>query len=137
MVVHRLLAAAIGLERLPEPARDKDTLRALADNLNTRHRNAQVMPPPLGNLHARSRMSACATFTRLPHEWACMHGCGVVSQCCKRFACSSGAQMAGRASVELHTLVFFKDREVVADARVTKARVDAVASACLCMHACA
>ena len=30
------------------------------------------------------------------------------------------AQMAGRASVELHTLIFFKDRETVADARITK-----------------
>ena len=28
--------------------------------------------------------------------------------------------MAGRASVELHTLIFFKDQEVVADARVTR-----------------
>jgi hypothetical protein len=31
-------------------------------------------------------------------------------------------KMAGRASVELHTLIFFKSRIVVADARVTKAR---------------
>lgn len=30
------------------------------------------------------------------------------------------AQMAGRASVGLHTLIFFKDRTVLADARVTK-----------------
>jgi hypothetical protein len=29
--------------------------------------------------------------------------------------------MAGRASVELHTLIFFRSRQVVADARVTKA----------------
>ena len=28
--------------------------------------------------------------------------------------------MAGRASVELHTLIFFKDQEVIADARVTR-----------------
>lgn len=69
MVVHRLLAAAIGLHRLPEEAKDGERLRALAGNLNIRHRNAQ---------------------------------------------------MAGRASVELHTLIFFKDREVIADARVTK-----------------
>ena len=32
------------------------------------------------------------------------------------------AQLAGRASVELHTLIFFKDRVVTADARVTKVR---------------
>ena len=69
MVVHRLLAAAIGLNRLPEDAQDGDRLHALTGNLNLRHRNAQ---------------------------------------------------MAGRASVELHTLIFFKDREVIADARVTR-----------------
>ena len=33
------------------------------------------------------------------------------------------AQQAGRASTELHTLIFFKDRTVVADARVTKVGV--------------
>lgn len=82
MVVHRLLAAAIGLERLPDQARDRDALRALCDNLNARHRNAQ---------------------------------------------------MAGRASVELHTLIFFRDRQVVADARITKARsLHSVRSAILC-----
>lgn len=73
MVVHRLLAAAIGLNRLPEDAKDGDRLAALAGNLNIRHRNAQ---------------------------------------------------MAGRGSVELHTLIFFKDREVIADARVTKVRAN-------------
>ena len=30
------------------------------------------------------------------------------------------AQMAGRASVELHTLIFFKDRTIFADARITR-----------------
>ncbi|CAL5222204.1 g4534 [Coccomyxa viridis] len=73
VVVHRLLAAAIGLNRLPEDAKDGDRLHALAGNLNLRHRNAQ---------------------------------------------------MAGRASVELHTLIFFKDREVIADARVTRVRAN-------------
>ena len=28
--------------------------------------------------------------------------------------------MAGRASVELHTLIFFRGKEIVADARITK-----------------
>ena len=32
--------------------------------------------------------------------------------------------MAGRASVELHTLIFFKNRTVVTDARVTKVRAN-------------
>lgn len=34
--------------------------------------------------------------------------------------CHSLAQMAGRSSVELHTLIFFRGRTVVADARITK-----------------
>ena len=70
-MVHRLLAASLRLTELPESSKDRESVRALADNLNTRHRNAQ---------------------------------------------------MAGRASVELHTLIFFKDRAVLADARVTKVK---------------
>lgn len=69
-MVHRLLAASLRLAELPESSKDRESVRGLADNLNTRHRNAQ---------------------------------------------------MAGRASVELHTLIYFKDRTVLADARVTKA----------------
>lgn len=69
VVVHRLLAASLGIEALPEKAQDRDALKELTDNLNTRHRNAQL---------------------------------------------------ASRASVELHTLIFFHGRSVVADARVTK-----------------
>ena len=68
-MVHRLLAASLGLQPLPDSARDRAGVRAVADNLNVRHRNAQ---------------------------------------------------MAGRASVELHTLIFFKGRTVVADARITR-----------------
>ncbi|KAF5828225.1 hypothetical protein DUNSADRAFT_18006 [Dunaliella salina] len=73
VMVHRLLAAVLQLESLPETARDREGLRAGADNLNKRHRNAQL---------------------------------------------------AGRASVELHTLIFFKDRTVHADARVTKVKAN-------------
>ena len=57
LVVHRLLAAALGLTPLPRELEDKEALRECTDNLNRRHRNAQF---------------------------------------------------AGRASVDLHTLVFFK-----------------------------
>lgn len=73
VVVHRLLAASIDLEPLPDSARDRDSLNACSDNLNKRHRNAQ---------------------------------------------------MAGRASAELHTLIFFNNRTVVADARVTKVKAN-------------
>ncbi|GAX77417.1 hypothetical protein CEUSTIGMA_g4862.t1 [Chlamydomonas eustigma] len=73
VVVHRLLAAALGLQALPDSARDRDGLRGCSDNLNKRHHNAQ---------------------------------------------------MAGRASVELHTLIFFNGRTVVADARITKVKTN-------------
>ncbi|KAL3151102.1 hypothetical protein ABBQ38_012969 [Trebouxia sp. C0009 RCD-2024] len=73
VLVHRLLAASLGLAPLPESARDRAGVHALTDNLNTRHRNAQ---------------------------------------------------MAGRASVELHTLIFFNNRTIVADARITRVRAN-------------
>jgi exosome complex exonuclease DIS3/RRP44 len=69
VVVHRLLAAVLGLSPLPEAQRNREALAGCAANLNTRHHNAQ---------------------------------------------------MAGRSSVELYTVFFFKDRRLVADARVTK-----------------
>ena len=78
VMVHRLLAAALGIQALPSAAHDRDTLRATCANLNVRHR---------------------------------------------------GAQMAGRASVELHTLIFFRARTIVADARIIK--VSARKEACL------
>jgi hypothetical protein len=63
---------------------------------------------------------------------ACMEGPGSVSSPCSApnpppsraegLLHRRNAQMAGRASVELHTLIFFRGRHVVADARVTKAR---------------
>lgn len=69
VVVHRLLAASLGIIQLPPQAQDRRSLRDLTANLNDRHRNAQF---------------------------------------------------AGRASVELHTLIFFNNRSVTADARVVK-----------------
>lgn len=69
VIVHRLLAAALGLSNLPPQFRDRSTLTSISDNLNYRHRNAQ---------------------------------------------------MAGRASVELHTLIFFKNRPMDAEARIVK-----------------
>jgi exosome complex exonuclease DIS3/RRP44 len=69
VIVHRVLMATLGLVQLPDVLRDTDIMHGVVDNLNARHRNAQL---------------------------------------------------AGRASVELHTLIFFKEREVIADARITK-----------------
>lgn len=72
VIVHRVLMASLGLKPLPDSLRDRPLLHAVVDNLNVRHRNAQ---------------------------------------------------MAGRASVELHTLIFFKDRKTIADARITRVRI--------------
>jgi len=71
VIVHRLLSAALGLSNLPPQLRDRPTLTSVSDNLNYRHRNAQ---------------------------------------------------MAGRASVELHTVIFFKKRPTDAEARIVKIR---------------
>ncbi|KAL5984268.1 Exosome complex exonuclease RRP44 A [Asimina triloba] len=59
VIVHRLLAAALGISKLPPIFQDRPQLTSISDNLNYRHRNAQ---------------------------------------------------MASRASVELHTLIFFRKR---------------------------
>ncbi|KAL9672529.1 hypothetical protein QQ045_028780 [Rhodiola kirilowii] len=71
IVVHRLLAAALGLCKLPSIFQDRPQLTSIADNLNYRHRNAQ---------------------------------------------------MASRASVELHTLIYFRNRPVDTEARIVKIR---------------
>ncbi|CDP01774.1 unnamed protein product [Coffea canephora] len=69
VIVHRLLAASLGIYRLPDVLQDKAQLTSVSDNLNYRHRNAQ---------------------------------------------------MAGRASVELHTLIYFRNRQ----ARIVKIRAN-------------
>lgn len=51
VIVHRVLMAALGLRPLPDALRDRELMRGVVDNLNTRHRNAQVRweqgAPPL------------------------------------------------------------------------------------------
>ncbi|XP_068646865.1 exosome complex exonuclease RRP44 homolog A [Aristolochia californica] len=71
VIVHRLLAAALGIEKLPPIFEDRPQLTSVADNLNYRHRNAQ---------------------------------------------------MASRASVELHTLIYFRNRPTDTEARIVKIR---------------
>lgn len=73
VIVHRLLAASLDLYRLPAVFQDRARLTSIADNLNYRHRNAQ---------------------------------------------------MAGRASVELHTLIYFRKRPTDAEARIVKIRAN-------------
>lgn len=73
VVVHRLLAASLGLIPLPESIRDRSHMQVVVDNMNERHHNAQ---------------------------------------------------MAGRSSVQLHTVIFFRDRRVVADARVVQVKAN-------------
>lgn len=71
VVVHRLLAASLGIYSLPTVFQDRPQLTSIADNLNYRHRNAQ---------------------------------------------------MASRASVELHTLIYFRKRPTDTEARIVKIR---------------
>ncbi|KAJ4963256.1 hypothetical protein NE237_023195 [Protea cynaroides] len=71
VIVHRLLAAALGISKLPPIFQDRPQLTSIADNLNYRHRNAQ---------------------------------------------------MASRASVELHTLIYFRKRPTDTEARIVKIR---------------
>lgn len=75
MLVHRCLAASLGLMKLPEVLKDRHEMDGVVENMNDRHTNA-----------AR----------------------------------------AGRSSAQLHTLTFFKDRELVAEARVIKVRANGV-----------
>ncbi|PKA52121.1 Ribonuclease II, chloroplastic/mitochondrial [Apostasia shenzhenica] len=69
----RLLAAALDIAKLPPVFLDGPQLTSIADNLNYRHRNAQ---------------------------------------------------MAGRASVELHTLIYFKKRPTDTEARIVKIKAN-------------
>ncbi|OMO83389.1 Ribonuclease II/R [Corchorus olitorius] len=71
VIVHRLLAASLGITKLPSVFQDRTQLTSIADNLNYRHRNAQ---------------------------------------------------MASRASVELHTLIYFRNRPTDTEARIVKIR---------------
>ncbi|XP_022855042.1 exosome complex exonuclease RRP44 homolog A [Olea europaea var. sylvestris] len=71
VIVHRLLAASLGTTKLPDIFQNRPQLTSTADNLNYRHRNAQ---------------------------------------------------MASRASVELHTLIYFRKMPTDAEARIVKLR---------------
>ncbi|KAG5623142.1 hypothetical protein H5410_008360 [Solanum commersonii] len=71
VIVHRLLAASLGIYQLPVFSKIDPKLTSISDNLNYRHRNAQ---------------------------------------------------MASRASVELHTLIFFRKRPTDTEARIVKIR---------------
>lgn len=73
VIVHRLLAASLGIYKLPTIFQDRPQLTSIADNLNYRHRNAQ---------------------------------------------------MASRASVELHTVIYFRKRPTDTEARIVKIRAN-------------
>ena len=73
VVVHRLLNAALGLERAHASLQDSEALKAVSDNINVRHRNSQ---------------------------------------------------MAARASVELHTHIFFRKKAAETEARVIRVRAN-------------
>ncbi|XP_042040282.1 exosome complex exonuclease RRP44 homolog A-like [Salvia splendens] len=51
VIVHRLLAASLGICRLPDIFQDRPRLTGIADNLNYRHRNAQMASRGSVELH--------------------------------------------------------------------------------------
>ncbi|XP_002521738.2 exosome complex exonuclease RRP44 homolog A [Ricinus communis] len=51
VIVHRLLAASLGIYKLPTIFRDRPQLTSIADNLNYRHRNAQMASRGSVELH--------------------------------------------------------------------------------------
>lgn len=75
VIVHRLLAAAVGIEPLPVTYESRSAMRKLCDNMNKRHHMAQL---------------------------------------------------AGRSSVALHTLIYFDGRPTVTHASVLKVKADSV-----------
>eukprot|EP00505_MAST-04D_sp_SCG-Rhode-Island_P002029 Stramenopile-MAST_4_protein_2029 len=75
VIVHRLLAAAIGIEPLPLTYESRSAMRKLCDNMNKRHHMAQL---------------------------------------------------AGRASVALHTLIYFDGRPTVTTASILKVKSDSI-----------
>lgn len=95
MVVHRLLAAALGLSSLPPQLRDASTLASLTDS--------KYLIPGLIRIFefqfcGNSSWSSVSTYGLIS-----MHDIDLNYR-------HRNAQMAGRASVELHTLIFFKKR---------------------------
>merc|ERR1739847_132831 len=69
VLVHRLLAASIGIEALPTAYESRSHVRKLCDNMNKRHHMAQL---------------------------------------------------AGRSSVALHTIIYFNDRPTITNASILK-----------------
>ena len=147
VIVHRLLGAALALSVLPTTIKDPQALRSLADNLNNRHRNAQFAGRASVELYtlmyfkdrtilADARITKVGTWTAARVtakgcDWTSLE-CPVMRQGFGRAAhphVFQGWESAhkastalpvtrqGRASVELHTLMYFKDRTISAGAR--------------------
>ncbi|KAF6154330.1 hypothetical protein GIB67_026786 [Kingdonia uniflora] len=88
VIVHRLLAAALGIYKLPPIFQDRAQLTNIADI--TLSPVQVVILGKFSDLNYRHR----------------------------------NAQMAGRASVELHTLIYFRKRPTDAEARIVKIRAN-------------
>ncbi|KAK9164894.1 hypothetical protein Scep_000085 [Stephania cephalantha] len=88
VVVHRLLAAALGISKLPPIFQDGPQLTSIADNV-----------------HCAPSFTRPSFFSDLNYR-------------------HRNAQMASRASIELHTLIFFRKRPTDAEARIVKIRAN-------------
>ncbi|KAL1566673.1 Exosome complex exonuclease RRP44 A [Salvia divinorum] len=63
VIVHRLLAASLGICRLPDIFQDRPRLTGIADNLNYRHRNAQMASRGSVELHTLIYFRKRPTYT--------------------------------------------------------------------------
>ena len=83
VVVHRLLNAALGLEKPDDTLRDTDAMRAVADNINVRHRNSQMAGARRWNC-TRTSSSGNEPPRRTPRHFAC-------ARTVSSFSCQSSA----------------------------------------------
>ncbi|GJT86469.1 exosome complex exonuclease RRP44 homolog A [Tanacetum coccineum] len=93
VIVHRLLAASLGIYKLPTIFQDRPQLTSIADN------------PLSAHSVTRDLSNKGCTDTDLNYR-------------------HRNAQMASRASIELHTIIFFRKRPTDTEARIVKIRAN-------------
>lgn len=128
MIVHRLLSAALGLSNLPPQLRDRPTLTSVSDSRALILYSSNFY---IGHLHERTssklytlniscgcnsmtggQSNVCGKHCFCKVLWPWIIFSHSAPRCADLNYRHRNAQMAGRASVELHTVIFFKKRLV-------------------------
>jgi S1 domain len=152
--VHRCLAASLGLMPLPQDLQDRalmaEVRRARARRTRTAAARSAVLllradamaarigwrsggasAPHLcsratcGHARVRARSLFIALTCSCGHKCVCVPPCAGCAQAVDNMNVRhTNAQMAGRASTELHTIQFFRGCETLADARVVKVQAN-------------